>query len=121
MTQPNPLTKHLALCDDLYRLALEENQFLKTHGRPPDAVLVARKQGLLERLGTSLESLRVPAAPLSTEERRVADQVKARILQFLHLDRENEQRLLRCSLMGPRRPEAVPGPAMLRRAYLRNG
>lgn len=121
MTQSRPLTNHLALCDDLYRLALEENQFLKAHGRAPDAALVARKQGLLERLGDSLEALRISAAPLSSEERRIADQVKARILQFLHLDRENEQRLLRCSLMGPRRPAVAAAPAMLRRAYLQGG
>ncbi len=117
MTTQDTLTRHLSLCDDLYRLAIEENQFLKTRGCVPGAEIGARKQALLERLEGSLEALRQPAAPLSAEERLVADQAKAKILQFLHLDRENEQLLLRCSLAGPRRPAERPAAALLERAY----
>jgi hypothetical protein len=121
MTQIDALTRHLSLCDDLYRLAIEENHFLKTRGCIPGADLTARKKDLLIRLEESIAALRLPAAPLSPEERRVADQAKAKILQFLHLDRENEQRFLRCSLTGPRRPAEMPGAAQLQRAYAVRG
>ena len=121
MTHLDALTRHLSLCNDLYRLAIEENQYLKTRGCIPGADLTARKEDLLKRLDESMEALRRPAAPLSPEERRVADQAKARILQFLHLDRENEQRLLRCSLTGPRRPVEMAGAMQLQRAYAARG
>jgi ElaB/YqjD/DUF883 family membrane-anchored ribosome-binding protein len=120
MTHPNPLQNHRKLCDELYQLALEENRFLKEQGRVPTSELMDRKQKLLERLDESLAALR--AAPhgqqASDEDRNVADQTKTRILQFLHLDRENEQLLLRHSL-SPRPP---PGAALasmnhLQRAY----
>jgi hypothetical protein len=124
MTHPNPLQNHRKLCDELYQLALEENRFLKEQGRLPSAELVERKQKLLARLDESLAALRaVPHADLgSPEDHEVAEQTKTRILQFLHLDRENEQLLLRHSL-APRPP---PAPAVatathLERTYQQGG
>jgi hypothetical protein len=120
MTHPNPLQNHRKLCDELYQLALEENRFLKEQGRLPSAELVERKQQLLARLDESLVALRAMPRdqPGSVEERALADQTKTRILQFLHLDRENEQLLLRHSL-SPRPPPvaAMATATHLQRAY----
>jgi len=108
------------LCDELYQLALEENRFLKEQGRVPSAEMVDRKQKLLARLDESLVALRaVPHdQPGSADDRAVAEATKTRILQFLHLDRENEQLLLRHSL-SPRPPPAVAMASVshLQRAY----
>jgi hypothetical protein len=120
MTDQNPLQSHRKLCDELYQLALEENRFLKEQGRVTSAELVERKRLLLARLDESLAALR--NAPHdkrgSAEDREAAEQSKTRILQFLHLDRENEQLLLRHSL-APRPPPAAPmaGASHLQRAY----
>jgi len=115
-----PLQDHQQLCDELYALALEENHFLKEQHGPPAAALIERKRALLGRLDDSLAALR--AAPrtgrLPAEAGAAVRQAMARILQILHLDRENEQLLLRCSLGC--RPAAAAGgasSAQLRRAY----
>lgn len=120
MTHQEPLQNHRRLCDELYQFSLEENRFLKEQGRPPTPELIERKRVLLGRLEESLAALRAaprdPAA--SAEERAGAEQAKARILQFLHLDRENEQLLLRYSL-SPRPPPsaALASVVHLQRAY----
>jgi hypothetical protein len=120
MTHQNPLQNHRKLCDELYQLALEENRFLKEQGRLPSVELVERKQQLLVRLDESLAALRaVPRdQPLPADDQAASEQAKARILQFLHLDRENEQLLLRHSL-SPRPPPvaSMVGPTHLQRAY----
>jgi ElaB/YqjD/DUF883 family membrane-anchored ribosome-binding protein len=124
MTHQNPLQNHRKLCDELYQLALEENRFLKEQGRVPSAELIERKQQLLARLDESLAALRsMPRdEAASAENHEAAEQTKTRILQFLHLDRENEQLLLRHSL-APRPPPAVPlaGATHLQRAYQQGG
>ena len=120
MTHPDPLQNHRKLCDELYQLALEENRFLKEQGRPPALELVNRKRALLGRLDESLAALRAAPhdQPMSAEARAAVEQTKARILQFLHLDRENEQLLLRYSL-APKPPlvEPVANPTNLQRTY----
>jgi hypothetical protein len=92
-------------------LALEENRFLKEQERVPSPELVGRKQQLLARLDESLAALR--SAPddqaASAENHEAAEQTKTRILQFLHLDRENEQLLLRHSLSPPQIKCCFPG------------
>lgn len=120
MTHQDPLQNHRKLCDELYQFALEENRFLKEQCRPPAPELIERKRALLARLEESLAALR--AAPrdsaTSAENRAASEQAKARMLQFLHLDRENEQLLLRHSL-SPRPPATAPlaGAATVQRAY----
>jgi hypothetical protein len=120
MTHPDPLLNHRKLCDEMYQLALEENRFLKEQGRPPSAELIDRKRALLARLDESLGALR--SAPrdekASPEAHAAAEQAKARIMQFLHLDRENEQLLLRHSL-APKPPPIAPAanPTQLQRTY----
>ena len=124
MTHPDPLQNHRKLCDDLYQLALEENRFLKEQGRPPARELVERKQALLVRLDESLAALRAASRdqPAADGAHETAEHTKARILQFLHLDRENEQLLLRYSL-APKPPPIGPAASTtnLQRTYQRPG
>lgn len=110
------LRDHLQICDELHQLALEENRFLKQQQRVPESALLARHQALVDRLELSLAALRsgdvseVPADPADRARRAtVIEQARARLLQILHILRENEQLVLRHSL-GPARV-AVPPPA----------
>ena len=120
MTSTEALQAHLSLCDELHQLALEENRFLKQQQRVPDAPLLDRKRALLARLDGSLTTIKegnASAAGASPTGRRVdparkevIEKARAKILQILHLDRENEQLLLRYSL-GVRSPRTPPPPA----------
>jgi hypothetical protein len=121
MTSTEALQTHLILCDELYQLALEENRFLKQNQRSPDAALLDRKRVLLGRLDTSLAALKTGSAPSATPaipsrdpaRKEIIEKARAKILQILHLDRENEQLLLRYSLaLRPRfNAPAAPAPA----------
>lgn len=116
MTSTEALQTHLTLCDELHQLALEENRFLKQNQRPPDAALLDRKRTLLARLDASLAALKgtpnsagsAASAPQRPDPARkeIIEKARAKILQILHLDRENEQLLLRYSLSF--RPRASP-------------
>ena len=113
MTTTEALQSHLTLCDELYQLALEENRFLKQNQRVPEETLLSRKRVLLGRLDASLAALKstsVPEKSLRPDaiRKELIEKARARILQILHLDRENEQLLLRFSL-GVRSPRA-PAP-----------
>ena len=126
MTLPDTLGAHLQLCDELHLLALEENRFLKQHQRAPDAALIERRRALLARLEESLATLKSPAAtavPADPEQRArragVIEQSRGRLLQILHLQRENEQLVLRHSLTPPRpaTPVAPPSASRLQKLY----
>lgn len=115
MTSAEALAGHLRLCDDLHQLALEENRILKTNQHLPDAALTERRRRLLAELDESLNAVRAagadtpPADPVLRERRReTIERARTRILQILHLQRENEQLVLRFSLTGSRPPAAVP-------------
>jgi hypothetical protein len=120
------LHNHLALCDEVHQLALEENRFLKQHQRPPDAALLERKRGLLTRLDESLSALKAsspaPGRP-DPSRKETIEKARAKILQILHLDRENEQLLLRYSLSArPTAPttSAAPPVSQVQRIYDRH-
>lgn len=123
---PDSLGDHLRVCDELHQLALEENRFLKQHQRVPDPALLERHQTLIGRLETSLAGLRngdaalVPADPsLRAARATVIEQARGRLLQILHLLRENEQLVLRHSL-GPARtaaPVSLPPVSRLQKLY----
>jgi hypothetical protein len=86
--------------------------------------LLARKRELIAQLDGTLSTLRsLPAACVRLpEDRARLEQTRARILQILQLDRENEQLLLRCSLAGGR-SESTAAPAasasLLQKIYAR--
>lgn len=122
MSLAETLTQHLALCDELHQLCLEENRILKQQRHAPDAEWRERKMALAVRFEASLASLRARPSALGEHGGELLERTKQRSLQILHLDRENEQLLLRCSL-APARPE-TPQPistAGALRAYGRSG
>jgi hypothetical protein len=121
------LQQHQELCNEIHQLALEENSFLQQHRRAPDAALLEKKRGLLARLDETLAALRaVPRHSAESASFRAAlDKTRARILQILQLDKENEQLLLRFSLAGASAaaaPAAVtpPSVSMLQKIYQRH-
>lgn len=124
------LTRHLQICEDLHQLALEENRFLKEHQRAPDAPLLERRRSLLAQLDESLAALKpaeahaLPTDPAERSARAEAiEKSRARILQILHLHKENEQLVLRYSL-GPKvssgPPPLPPSPGHLQKIYERH-
>jgi hypothetical protein len=137
MTPTEALRHHQALCDELHQLALEENRFLKQNQRVPDSPLLEKKRALLARLDESLTALKagnastsatsnVAAARADPVRSDIIEKSRAKLLQILHLDRENEQLLLRYSL-GVRAPRpaqnfSVPAaaPSQLQRIYDRH-
>ena len=127
MTPTEALQNHLSLCDEVHQLALEENRFLKQHQRPPDAALLDRKRGLLTRLDESLAAIKSGAAATppgrpDPARKEIIEKSRAKILQILHLDRENEQLLLRYSLGArPTAPAtAAPHVSQVQRIYDRH-
>ena len=112
------VTHHLALCDELYQMAVEENRILKHDRRPPNAAWREKKQALSSRWDASLQAVRTAAAIPKARGGEDLERVRQRCLQILHLDKENEQLLLRCSL-GPSRPSAptITSPGAAHRAY----
>lgn len=127
MTPMQALQQHQDLCNELHQLALEENSFLQQHRRTPDAALLEKKRALLGRLDETLAALR--AQPRNSAEgapfRAALEKTRARILQILQLDRENEQLLLRYSLAGPAgnvaaSGVATPAPSILQKIYQRH-
>lgn len=117
------LERHWRICDDLYRLALEENEFLRRERRPPDESLLGRKRALLDQLTASLDSLKQglnPSPGAAHEETELRERVREKILQVVHLDRENEKLLLKVSLPGRAAaavPPPPPPPGAVARAY----
>lgn len=117
MTLADALTQHLCLCDDLYQHALEENRFIQRERRPPDEILRERKLDLSSRLDGSLAALRAAARVPGARGGELLERARSRSLQILHLDRENEQLLLRCSL-APARPSVAQPPVRAAQIYL---
>jgi hypothetical protein len=124
MNPMEALQQHQQICDELHAHALAENRFLQQERRPPDTAMLAYKRTLLERLDETLQALRM--APKANEQRsawrQALDATRARILQILQLERENEQLLLRYSLTGGRLSDPVPGlpNGMLQKIYQRH-
>jgi hypothetical protein len=117
------LQQHRQLCDELHQCTLEENRFLRQHQCALAPEMIGRKRALLEKLDRSLEALRaVPAGRVRDPDTRdLLENTRARILQILQLDKENEQLLLRYSLAGPKPEAAPPSPsvALLQKIYAR--
>jgi hypothetical protein len=121
MSLVDTLSQHLALCDELHLLCLEENRILKQERRAPDASWRERKQELANRFEKSVQVMRTRQPQADDHGGELLERARQRSLQILHLDRENEQLLLRCSL-APARPDTPPPPpsaAGAMRAYSR--
>jgi hypothetical protein len=125
MNQLETLQQHHALCDEIHAAVLAENRFLRQHQHAPDASQTEHKRALLAQLDQSLAALRVlPAASARDPETKAQlEKTRARILQILQLDKENEQLLLRCSLSGGKRvsseAKTAASVSMLQKIYAR--
>jgi len=129
MNPADALSRHLELCEELHQLALEENRFLKTQQQSPDAALIERRRSLLDRLNDSLTAIRpageepLPTDRMAREQRKdTIEKARTRILQILHLQKENEQLVLRYSLGAPRPtvPNTPPSAGHLQKLYERH-
>ena len=108
------LERHQRICDDLYQLALEENHFLLEQKRTFGAELLERRQALLDQLSTNLDALKQAITPAPGEAKEIAElkeKVRQRILQCIHLDRDNEKLILRYSLQSRGGPAASAAPS----------
>ena len=122
MTQLETIRQHHRLCDEIHQCVLDENRFLRNHQRPLEPEALKRKRAMLERLDESLSALRaLPAASArDPETRSELETTRARILQILQLDKENEHLLVRCSLSnGHSTPAQTPSVSMLKKIYAR--
>lgn len=121
MTPAQALQQHQQVCDELHALSLEENSFLQQHRHAPGAEFAERKRALIARLDAVLEALReAPKGALSEHSYRTAlDATRARVLQILQLERENEQLLLRASLSRTVTGLPTLSPATLGKIYQR--
>ncbi len=116
---PN-LSEFAATCDEAYALHLAENRALKAGTHSQDPHLRERREHLLERLNTVLPALHdYRPNHLTSDARAEVARLRERILQTLHLSRENEQLLLRGSLQRPAPAVAsvAPSPTVAARAY----
>jgi hypothetical protein len=107
------LERHQQICDEIYQLALDENKFLLEKKRTFGVELLERRQALLDRLTTNLDALKQAIAPTAGEARELAElkeKVRQRILQIIHLDRENEKLILRYSLQSRGGPAGSSAP-----------
>jgi hypothetical protein len=114
------LERHLETCNSVYNLIVEENRLLKLEHRAPGQSLLDRKEALLGRLDEELAAIRLwePENDCNLDASLV-ERIRSRILQILHLDRENEQLLMRYSLGSPivRARLPAPSPNQLRGLY----
>lgn len=127
MTPNQTIEQHLLLCEELHQLCLEENRFLKQQQRVPEEALQERKRTLMLRLDESIARLRELNISLAGEtenksgiDKTLMEQARSKIMQVLHLDKENEQLLLRFSMgMPPRfqQTPSAPGGTNLQRLY----
>ena len=59
MMEPREVIKaHLTLCEEVHKVLLEENTWLKTEKQPPSMDILGRKQTILPKLEDSLSNLK---------------------------------------------------------------
>lgn len=115
---------HMALCDDVLAILLEENRILRSSGAPPLEDFLSRKRALLPRLDQSLEKLRAireSGMPVSEPLRRTIESAQNKLMKIFMLDRENEQLLLKVTMpvvrMGAMPVIRKTAPDRIRRTY----
>ena len=97
--EPREVIKtHLLLCEEVYKVLLEENTWLKTEKQPPTMELLGRKQLILPKLEESLANLKKLQpeyfAPFDDSKKLVGES-HSKLLQIFYVDRENEELLLK--------------------------
>ncbi len=92
------LRSHLALCEDVHSLLLEENTWLKVKKSVPEMDFLNRKKQIVSRLESSLASLKKLKPEFFSpfdDSKRLVGESHSKLLQIFYLDRENEDMLLK--------------------------
>jgi hypothetical protein len=95
------IRNHIALCDEVMALIMEENRILRSTGAAPQEDFLARKRSLLPRLDKSVEQLRIireGGTKLSDGARRQVETAQNKLMKIFMIDRENEQLLLKATM-----------------------
>jgi|GEM_PF-529957 len=124
VTPEETIRAHVALCDEVLSMIMEENRILRSTGAVPDLTFVERKRALLPRLDESLERLRIlreGGLSLGGATGRQIETAQNKLMKIFMIDRENEQLLLKVS-MPVARMGAMPvirkaDPDKVRRTY----
>jgi hypothetical protein len=117
MNTQDLLQHHNTLCEELYALTVEENRLLRATNRPPDAAWRTKKQALSDRWSESMAQLKAHPPRAGEGGGPLLEQARQRCLQIMHLDRENEKLLLRCSLSAAKPPAAPISRSAAAHAY----
>ena len=92
------LVQHLELCNDVHKLLLEENTWLKVQKKVPDMKFLEQKKIIVKRLEESLANLKKLKpeffSPFDNSKKLVGDS-HSKLLQIFYLDRENEELLVK--------------------------
>ena len=99
--EPREVIKnHLVLCENVHKILLEENTWLKTEKKPPSLDILDRKQVILPQLEDSLENLKKLKPEFFTpfdDSKKLVSESHSKLLQIFYIDRENEELLLKLS------------------------
>ena len=97
--EPREVIKsHLLLCEEVHKVLLEENTWLKTKKEPPSMELLGRKQVIIPQLEESLANLKKLKPEYFTpfdDSKKLVGESHAKLLQIFYVDRENEDLLVK--------------------------
>jgi hypothetical protein len=89
---------HLLLCEEVHKILLEENTWLKTKKSAPETTLLNRKKEVLPKLDVSLANLKKLKPEFFSpfdDSKKLVGESHAKLLQIFYLDRENEELLVK--------------------------
>ena len=92
------ISSHLALCDEVYQLLLEENTWLKTEKSAPTMDFLNRKKAILPKLDESLvlfKKLKPELFDPFDDTKQLVKDSHSKLLQIFYVDRENEDLLIK--------------------------
>jgi hypothetical protein len=92
------LKQHLALCQDVYQLLLEENTWLKVQKKVPEMQFLEKKKVIVQRLEGSLSNLKKLKPEFFSpfdDSKKLVGESHSKLLQIFYLDRENEDLLVK--------------------------
>ena len=92
------IASHLTLCDEVYKLLLEENTWLKTEKTPPTMDFLNRKKAILPKLDESLIQFKKLKPELFSpfdDTKQLVKDSHSKLLQIFYIDRENEDLLVK--------------------------
>jgi len=92
------LQTHLALCNEVHALLLEENTWLKVQKKVPEMAFLNRKKEIVTKLESSLTNLKKLKPEFFSpfdDSKHLVGESHSKLLKIFYLDRENEDMLLK--------------------------